>query len=293
VLDDTKFRGGSFYESNVIHEVWQEVGGELVEEFPLPSIAGQHSRNRRIDAVFAVDGPRRRYAAGTPLNLRGRDVVVCQAKAGQLDLGVLGQTLFAAELIQSSEHAPSSVRLIAAAVCPNLSIERLLESYAPLERRIHHRTYPGLMSGGSSGEEVPADVRRKMVAAVHEKFGGRLIEGGKASGRRPHFAHVYVATTGGSLRWADPDAIILQARESEKFAATDTVEVAADEPVTLVYTSYKFYMTTMGRAVFGRQLAQDQLGLTNVRSVFCYRNDNAKLRELLEKLRPDIEVLPG
>ena len=67
--------------------------------------------------------------------LRGRDVVVCQAKAGRLDLGVLGQTLFAAELIER-EHAPRSLRLIAAAVQPNPLIERLLASYAPFGGRV-------------------------------------------------------------------------------------------------------------------------------------------------------------
>jgi hypothetical protein len=107
-------------ESEVIHAVWDEIGGALVEEFVVPTIPGQPARARHIDGVFAVDGPRRWHRARTPLALRGRDVVVCQAKAGQLDLGVLGQTLFAAELIQR-EHAPRSVRLIAAAVRPNPS----------------------------------------------------------------------------------------------------------------------------------------------------------------------------
>ena len=118
VADEAFFRGRSSAESDVIHAVWKEIGGELVEEFVVPTIPGQLSRARHIDGVFAVDGPRRWHPAHTPLALRGRDIAVCQAKAGQLDLGVLGQTLFAAELIQR-EHAPRSMRLIAAAVQPN------------------------------------------------------------------------------------------------------------------------------------------------------------------------------
>lgn len=82
VADEVLFRGRSSAESDVIHAVWEEIGGELVEEFVVPIIAGQLSRARHIDGVFAVDGPRRWHPARTPLALRGRDIVVCQAKAG-------------------------------------------------------------------------------------------------------------------------------------------------------------------------------------------------------------------
>jgi hypothetical protein len=288
VADETIFRGGSSAESDVIDEVWKEIGGELVQEFVVPTIPGQRSRVRRLDGVFAVDGPRRRLPVGTPLSLRDRDVVICQAKAGQLDLGVLGQTLFSAELLER-EHSPRSLRLIAAAVRPDPLIERLLESSRPLGWHIEYRTYPGLRLGKSSSARASSAMRQEMVAAIHGEAGGLLISVGGRRGSAD-FANVRVSATGESLRSADPDAIILPARLYGQATATTAAEVAASEPVTLVYTSKDLYMTPMGRAVFGGEIARSLLGLTEVTSVLRYRKDNPVLRKLIERL-PNV-VLP-
>jgi hypothetical protein len=282
VTDEAPFRGHPSAESDVIQAVWKEIGGELVEEFVVPTIPDQLSRARRIDGVFAIDGPCRWLPARTPLALCGRDVVVCQAKAGQLNLGVLGQTLFAAELIQR-EHAPRSLRLIAAAVRPNPLIERLLKSYTPFGRHIEHRTYPSLRPGNSSGATAPSAMRQALVAALHSEKGGLLITPGARRGRAD-FANVRVAASGEPLRHADPDAIILPARRHSQAPATAAAELAAGEPVILVYACTDLYMTAMGRAVFGGQIARGLLGLADVTSVLRYRTDNAVLRELIERL---------
>jgi hypothetical protein len=288
VADEALFRGRSSAESDVIHAVWEEIGGELVEEFVVPIIPGQLSRARHIDGVFAVDGPRRWHPARTSLALRGRDIAVCQAKAGQLDLGVLGQTLFAAELIQR-EHAPRSMRLIAAAVQPNPSIEHLLESYRPFGRHIQHRTYPHLKPGRSSGATAPAVMRQALVSVLHSEAGGLGIAAGSWRGRAD-FANVRAAASGEPLRRTEPDAIILPARQHGQAPATTATEVAAGEPVILAYTCTDLYMTAMGRAVFGGQIARRLLGLADVTSVLRYDTDNAALRALIEQL-PHI-VLP-
>jgi hypothetical protein len=161
VPDEARYRGRSADESRVVRAVWDEVGGELVEEFRALTVPGEGSRRREVDGVIATDGPRRQHPRGASLLLNGRDVVVCQAKAGQLDLGVLGQTLFAAELIDR-QYQPRHVRLIAAAARPNPLIGRLLESYQPesefpLGRPIEYRTYPllDLPPGTSSGAYAP------------------------------------------------------------------------------------------------------------------------------------------
>lgn len=276
------FRGRSSAESDVIHTLWEEIGGELVEEFVVPTIAGQRPRARQIDGVFAVDGPRQWLPARTPLALRGRDVAVCQAKAGQLDLGVLGQTLFAAELIQR-EHAPRSMRLIAAAVQPNRLIERLLESYTPFGRQIEHRTYPHLTPGKSSGATAPAAMRQALISELHRQTGGLLIVTGPRRGRAD-FTNVRIATSGEPLRHTDPDAIILPARRHGQATATTAAEVMADEPVILVYTCADLYMTAMGRAVFGGQIARRLLGLVDVTSALRYGTGNTALRALIEQL---------
>jgi hypothetical protein len=243
------FRGRSFAESDVIHAVWEGIGGELVDEFVVPTIAGQLSRARQIDGVFAIGGPWQWLPAPTPLALRGRDVVICQAKAGQLNLGVFGQTLFAAELVQR-QHAPRSLRLIAAAMRLNPLIERLPNSYAPFGRHIEHRTYPSLTPGRSSGATAPSAMRQALVTAHHHEAGGLLIRPG-ARRSRADFANVRAAASGEPLRYAEPDAIILPARRHSQATATTLADMATDEQVILVYTCTDLYMTTMGCAVFG------------------------------------------
>lgn len=197
---------------------------------------------------------------------------------------MLGQTLFAAELIERQrEQAPRSLRLIAAAVKPDLLIERLLESYRPFGRHIEHRTYPHLEPGESSGEYAPSEMRLSLVSELHSEVGGLLIAVGAR--RCPtDFKSVQAAVSGEPLRQAEPDAIILPARRCGTATAKATVEVAAEEPVVLVYTCTNLYMTAMGRAVFGSEIARRLLGLADVTAVLCYKTDNAVLRELIERL---------
>lgn len=286
---ESSYGGRSPAESDVIREVWAEIGGELIEEFGVPTIPGDRSRPRYIDGVFAVDGPTQRLPARACLALHGRDVVVCQAKAGQLDLGVLGQTLFAAKLIER-EHAPGSLRLVAAAVKPNPLIERLLESYMPFGWRVEHRTYPDLTPGKSSGAKAPPAVRQKLVSALHKEVGGLLLTAGSPR-VSTDFANVRAAASGEPLRQADPDAIILPTRRHGQADASSAVEVATGEPVILAYACTDLYMTPMGRAVFGGEIARRLLGLANVTSVLRYHTDNAVLRELAEQL-PHMVLAP-
>ena len=81
MLDEVLYRDRSLAESEVVHAVWEEIGGELIEEFVVPTIPGERAHARELDAVIIADGPRRRHKARTPLALGDRDVVVCQAKA--------------------------------------------------------------------------------------------------------------------------------------------------------------------------------------------------------------------
>lgn len=286
VIDQALYRGRSIAESEVIHAVWDEVGGELVEEFVVPTIPGDRSRAREIDGVFLTGNDRRWHRARTPLALRGRDIIVCQAKAGELDLGVLGQTLFASELIER-QHAPRGLRSIAAAVTRSPLIERLLDSYRPLGRTLEHRTYPDLPLGKSSGAKTPAALRQLLVSTLHSDLGGLLI----ASGTRRGIGDFRNVCIGGhSLRQTQPDAIILPSRRQDEINAAAPVEIRADEPLALVYTGTDLYMTTMGRAVFGGEIARRLLGGGDVTSYLRYRTDNSVLRELIEQL-PHV-VLP-
>lgn len=126
-------------------------------------------------------------------------------------------------------------------------------------------------------------MRQALASAHHRDVGGLLIRPGPRRSRAD-FAHVRSAASGKSLRHADPDAIILPARQHGQAPATTATEVAAGEPVVLVYACTDLYMTAMGRAVFGGQIARRLLGLADVTSALRYGTDNAVLRELIERL---------
>jgi hypothetical protein len=119
-------------------------------------------------------------------------------------------------------------------------------------------------------------MRQELIWALHREVGGLLITRPPRS--QAHFRSVRVATSGEPLRLADPDAIILPGRGRGEVTATSIVDVAADEPVVLAYTCADLYMTAMGRAVFGVEIARRLLGLAHVTSFLCYRRDNAVLR---------------
>jgi hypothetical protein len=64
-MTDVGYHGRSLAESAVVHAVWDELGGELVEEFVVPTVPGDPSRARNIDGVF-VRGERKWHRAYTP-----------------------------------------------------------------------------------------------------------------------------------------------------------------------------------------------------------------------------------
>lgn len=290
MTDEPGKRGGSLDESMVVHEVWAEVGGELVEEYPVPTAQGDGRRDRRLDGLMVTDSHRYWHDRGHVLPLRDREVVVCQAKAGELDLGVLGQTIFGGQLIQDT-YKPKTLRLIAAAVKPNPFIERLLQSYCPQGQTLEYRVYPHLKSGRSSGHKDPVEQRLEYISALHCDYGGLLIANMDQRGRKDtDFARVRAAATGEPLSPAAPQAIILPSRPRGTELATTAVDVQADEPVILVYTSYSLYMTPMGCAVFGSELARRLLGLNDVTSCLCYRADNPALRAMIAQF-PSIRLI--
>jgi hypothetical protein len=132
-------------------------------------------------------------------------------------------------------------------------------------------------------------MRQALVSVLHSEAGGLLIAAGARRGRAD-FANVRAAASGEPLRHTEPDAIILPSRQHGQAPATTATEVAAGEPVILAYTCTDLYMTAMGRAVFGGQIARRLLGLADVTSVLRYDTDNAALRALVEQL-PHIVLL--
>jgi hypothetical protein len=159
----------------------------------------------------------------------------------------------------------------------------------PFGWRVEHRTYPDLAPGRSSGAKASAALRQELVSALHNKIGGLLLGGARRG--RTDFTNVRAASSGESLRPADPDAIILPTRRPGHAEAGSVVEVATGEPVILVYARADLYMTPLGRAVFGGETARRLLGFADVTSVLRYRTDNTVLRELATQL-PHMVLAP-
>ena len=132
--------------------------------------------------------------------------------------------------------------------------------------------------------------KQELISALHREIGGLLIS--RAPRSHAHFSKIRAATSGEPLRQADPDAIILPSRTPGEVTATDALSVAVEEPVVLGYTCTDLYMTAMGRAVFGGEIARRLLGFAHVTSFLCYRNDNAVLHGLMEEL-PHVACRPG
>ena len=164
------------------------------------------------------------------------------------------------------QHAPRSLRLIAAAAQPNPLIERLLKLVCALRAAYRAPNLPSLRPEIRSGATAPSAMRQAMVSALHSETGGLRSHPGHGAASLTSPTSV-PAASGEPLRHAEPEAIILSARRHGQAAATTTAEVAADEPVILVYACTDLYMTAMGRAVFGGQIARCPLGLADVTSV--------------------------
>lgn len=102
----------SKHETPLILRYWESVGGTLIEEFML--VSRKPGQGQRLaDAVIIPDAPKQRLPRGQrKFDLRDRDIIVVQAKAGRLGMYLMGQTLFSKHLLERYHH-PRSVRAVA------------------------------------------------------------------------------------------------------------------------------------------------------------------------------------
>ena len=117
------------HETPLIRRYWKQVGGTLVEEFPVVARSATNSQ-RLIDAVIMPKLPTKKVH-WKEISLEGQDVIVVQAKAGRLGMYLMGQAFFSAELIK--KFRPASVRSVALCIADDSVLRPLLEQYAGLE----------------------------------------------------------------------------------------------------------------------------------------------------------------
>ena len=102
----------SKHETPMILRYWEETGGTLVEEF-LAVRRAKGQGQRLLDGVIVHDGQTRRLRNRDydPDDLRGRDIIVVQAKRNRLGMYLLGQALFSRELMK--RFSPRTIKTVA------------------------------------------------------------------------------------------------------------------------------------------------------------------------------------
>ncbi len=113
-------------ETPLIRQYWKQRGGTLIEEFPAVRATKTNS-NRWIDAII-IKQEEHRIAHHTEINLRGKDIIIVQAKASRLGMYLMGQVLFSKKLMESFD--PNSMESIALCKKDDSVLRPLLEAYS-------------------------------------------------------------------------------------------------------------------------------------------------------------------
>jgi hypothetical protein len=275
-------------EDRVVGAVWDELGGLLVEQFRVPS-----DRPRYLDALI-VESPDRAILSGNELlDVGSSRVWAVEVKSGAVDMGVLGQALFGAELARLVMPEAEVLPLAAAPDPPAEPLRRVLDRFRP--GGLEWRAYPSLRREGrpqrSSGEPNPPALRSQMLDWYAARTGGTLIRVGARRTRRD-FSSVTVDGTRHSLSPLGLSGLLLADRPSAVVLSDEAaVEVAPGERVELIHTCTDLYRTQMGKALFSAELARQILGLRNETGVALFRRDNAALRDLLI-VYPQVSAVP-
>jgi hypothetical protein len=123
----------SIREDAMIEAYWKTIRGTLVKEFPAVRGSSTHGR-RLIDAVIISDGEFRR-CHWSDVDLKGKDVVVVQAKNERLGMYLMGQTLFSAELVRKF-FDPKSVLSIALCSKDDSVLRPMLEVFPNMKVQV-------------------------------------------------------------------------------------------------------------------------------------------------------------
>jgi hypothetical protein len=110
-------------ERRMIRWYWRQVGGTLVEAFPIVA-RNTGSSPQVVDGLIVRRG-KWRIADGTEISLEGHDLIVLHACADRLNLGLMGRAYFAARLVERLR--PQSVYSVALVARDDAVLRPLLE----------------------------------------------------------------------------------------------------------------------------------------------------------------------
>ena len=114
-------------ESPITLAYWQQVGGLLIEEFRLVT-RGRDCSGRWVDALILPDRETRRGARSERVDITGERVILVQTKARRLNMYLMGQTVFSAEIVRWL-FRPASVESIALCTADDAVLRPLLEAH--------------------------------------------------------------------------------------------------------------------------------------------------------------------
>ena len=119
----------SKHETPLTRWYWNQVGGLLIEEFAAIKADSRRAK-RHLDGLIVLDEPNG-VARSIEFDLKGRDVIVIQAKASRLGMSLMGQCLFSRDLVLGL--GARSVRSIALCIEDDSSLRPLLERHEGCE----------------------------------------------------------------------------------------------------------------------------------------------------------------
>ena len=134
-------------ETPMILAYWNRVGGTLVEEFQMVK-ANAQCGPRRADAIILLGGERTRLPVGQrSVSVKGKDIVVIQAKATRLGMYLMGQAVFSADLMKRFE--PKSIKAVILCTKDDALLRPLLVPFPEVEVVVMERS--SLMKAAMQG----------------------------------------------------------------------------------------------------------------------------------------------
>ena len=114
-------------ETPLTRRYWESVGGTLMEEFRAVRRSSAQEQ-RFLDGVIVLGGPKCILdRAEHEQDLRGKNIIVVQTKAGRLGMYLLGQALFSRELMRAFQ--PRTVMAVAICERDDAVLRPLAEKY--------------------------------------------------------------------------------------------------------------------------------------------------------------------
>jgi len=116
----------SKHEIPMVRWYWTQVGGTLIEEFCAVRSSNKNGP-RYMDAIIIEGGDRKILKKIDIADIKGKDIILVQAKTRRLNLPLLGQAFFSAKLMK--RFKPRSIESVALCSKNDEVLRPMFESY--------------------------------------------------------------------------------------------------------------------------------------------------------------------